>query len=47
MLAAVQHPGALAPAEPSPKADDVLLLLAMFSLVNIDLGMYSVCLNLV
>lgn len=59
MLTAVpgQHPGAWAPAEPSPKADGMLLLLARFSLVNtnkrfisllpaLDLCMYCVYLNL-
>lgn len=59
MLTAVpgQHPGAVAPAEPSPKADGMLLLLARFSLVNIFkrflsllpalvLSIRCVCLNL-
>lgn len=59
MLTAVpgQHLGAVAPAEPSPKADGMLLLLARFSLVNmfkrflsllpaLVLSMCCVCLNL-
>lgn len=59
MLTAVpgQHTGALAPAEPSSKADGMLLPLARFSLVNtfkillfllpaLDLGIYCVYLKL-
>jgi len=58
MLTAVpgQRPSALAPAEPSPKADGVLLLLARLPLINmteqflstwpaLDPGMCLVCLN--